>query len=152
MKSKIVFLLWCVVVVLVSSGSMVAAPEQVTYIKVQVTEGPPPPMKKATVSWYGDPSKKRDRFHGRRMANGEIFDATANMGRDIPTAAHRSLPFNSLVKFRNPKTGASVVAKIRDRGPFIRGREFDLSWIAARQLGILEQGVAMLEYSILKSG
>ena len=79
-------------------------------------------------SWYGPG------FHGRRTANGETFNANAL------TAAHRSLPFGSLVRVVNNKTGRSVVVRINDRGPFHGGRIIDLARGAARQIGM--DGVA----------
>lgn len=75
-------------------------------------------------SWYGPG------FHGRRTANGETFNA------DALTAAHRSLPFGSLVRVVNDKTGRSVVVRVNDRGPFIGGRIIDLARGAARLLGM----------------
>lgn len=75
-------------------------------------------------SWYGPG------FHGRRTASGETFNANAL------TAAHRSLPFGTRVRVVNEKTGRSVVVRINDRGPFIRGRIIDLAHGAARQLGM----------------
>lgn len=88
---------------------------------------------KAVVSWYR---------HGTVTANGERFDPN-----DF-TVAHRTLPFNTWVRFTNPETGAEVIARVNDRGPYIRGREFDLSIGTARRLGILERGVAVLDVEI----
>lgn len=75
-------------------------------------------------SWYGQP------FHGRRTASGRRFDMNEF------TAAHRTLPFGSLVRVVNPTTGKTIVVEITDRGPFIRRRVLDLSKAAARELGI----------------
>lgn len=78
-------------------------------------------------SWYG--------YTGRRTANGEPFD-----GRSM-TAASRTLPFGSRVKVTDQATGASVVVRINDRGPFVRGRIIDLSSKAADRLGSKGRGV-----------
>lgn len=75
-------------------------------------------------SWYGQP------FHGRRTASGRRFDMNEF------TAAHRTLPFGSLVRVVNPTTGKTIVVEITDRGPFIRRRVLDLSRAAARELGV----------------
>jgi rare lipoprotein A len=83
-------------------------------------------------SWYGP------RFHGRKTANGEIFDQLAY------TAAHKKFRFGTLLRLTNPNNEKSIIVRINDRGPFIRGRELDLSKAAADELGILERGVAKL--------
>lgn len=85
-------------------------------------------------SWYG-----RD-FHGRPMANGERFDMN-----DPYTAAHKSLPFGTKVTLRNPANGRKIEVTVTDRGPYIHGREFDLSAAGAENLGFAKQGVAKLE-------
>lgn len=84
-------------------------------------------------SWYG---------HGRRTASGERFNPNAL------TAAHRSLPFNTrlLVTYG----GRSVVVRVTDRGPFVRGRGLDLSRGAASRLGFLGRGSARVRYSIVR--
>lgn len=83
-------------------------------------------------SWYGP------RFHGRKTANGEIFDQLAF------TAAHKKFRFGTLLRLTNPNNERAIIVRINDRGPFIRGRELDLSKAAATELGILERGVARL--------
>lgn len=88
-------------------------------------------------SWYGPG------FHGRRSANGEIYNQNAF------TAAHRSLPFGTQVRVTNVNNGLSVIVRINDRGPFIRGRIIDLSAAAARTLGIVQTGVAPVSLEIL---
>jgi rare lipoprotein A len=75
-------------------------------------------------SWYGP------NFHGNLTANGEIYDM------DGLTAAHRTLPFGTVLAVTNPANGRSVEVRINDRGPFIDGRDLDLSRGAARALGI----------------
>jgi rare lipoprotein A len=90
-----------------------------------------------TASWYG-----RD-FHRKRTASGERF----NMN-DL-TAAHRSLPLDSLVRVTNLENGRAVVVRINDRGPYERGRIIDLSARAARVLGMKHDGVARVRLDVL---
>ena len=81
-------------------------------------------------SWYGR------QFHGRKTASGETFDMNAM------TAAHRSLPLNCYIRVTNKTNGKSVVVKVNDRGPFHGNRVLDLSYGAAKQLGITNAGTA----------
>lgn len=81
---------------------------------------------------------------GKRTANGEKFNP---MGL---TAAHRTLPFGTRVEVTNLKTGKSVVVRINDRGPFIKGRIIDLSLGAARVVGLQHSGVAKVKFVVLK--
>ena len=76
---------------------------------------------------------------GRRTASGEVFDPGAL------TAASKTLPIGSTVIVTNPKNGKSVMVRINDRGPHVRGRSLDLSRRAAEELGITEKGVARLK-------
>ena len=73
-------------------------------------------------------------LHGRRMSNGERYD------RNGFTCAHRTLPFGTRLKVTNPRNGRSVIVRVTDRGPFVRGRVVDLSYAAARELGTLASG------------
>lgn len=84
-------------------------------------------------SWYGP------KFHGKLTANGEIYDQMAL------TAAHKQLKFGTLLKVTNPKNGRSVIVRINDRGPYIEGRDLDLSKGAAIELGMMRKGVARLK-------
>lgn len=81
-------------------------------------------------SWYAG------EFHGRRTASGEIYDAEAL------TAAHHTLPFGARVRVTNRENGRTVVVRINDDGPHVKGRVIDLSRAAARALGMLETGTA----------
>jgi rare lipoprotein A len=81
-------------------------------------------------SWYGK------KFHGRTTASGERYDM-----HDM-TAAHPTLPFGVHATVTNLENGRSVKVKINDRGPFVKGRIIDVSYAAAKKLGIVEQGVA----------
>ena len=75
-------------------------------------------------------------FHGRRMANGQRFDMASN------SAAHRSLPFGTVLKVTNSANGRSAIVVVRDRGPFVRGRVLDVSPRIAGELGMKGTGVA----------
>jgi len=91
-------------------------------------------------SWYGP------KFHGKMTANGEIYDQMAF------TAAHKRLSFGTLLKVTNVKNGRSVIVRINDRGPYIEGRDLDLSKGAAIELGMLRKGVARLKIEELALG
>jgi rare lipoprotein A (peptidoglycan hydrolase) len=84
-------------------------------------------------SWYGP------RFHGKKTANGDIFDQ-----RKL-TAAHKTLPLGSKAIVTNLENGNSVEVEINDRGPYVPGRVIDVSYAAARKLGFVETGVAPVE-------
>ena len=88
-------------------------------------------------SYYGP------KWNGRRTANGEILDLNKL------TAAHKSLPFNTLVKVTNLETGKSIVVRINDRGPYVSGRIIDLTDSAARELGILKKGIAKVKLEVI---
>ncbi len=88
-------------------------------------------------SWYGPG------FNGRRSANGERYNQS-NL-----TAAHRSLPFGTKVRVTNVRTGRSVIVRITDRGPHVRGRIIDLSAAAARVVGVMQSGVAPVRLEVL---
>lgn len=81
--------------------------------------------------------------HGVRTANGERFDPQAF------TAAHPSLPFGTLVRVENVNSGKSVVVRINDRGPFVGKRVIDLSYAAARAVGLLDMGVGKVKLEVL---
>jgi len=88
-------------------------------------------VQRGIASWYGT------KFHGRKTANGEIYDM------EKFTAAHRTLPLGTYVKVkRTDGKGESIVVKINDRGPFVDNRIIDLSRAGARQLDMLSEGVA----------
>ena len=89
-------------------------------------------------SWYGPG------FHGRLTANGERYNQYAL------TAAHKSLPFGTRVRVTNVNNGRSVVVRINDRGPFIRGRVIDLSTAAARNIGMIHHGVVPVRLQIIR--
>jgi rare lipoprotein A len=88
-------------------------------------------------SWYGG------KFQGRQTASGEIFDTNQS------TAAHRSLPFGTIVKVTNLENGKTTVVRINDRGPFVPGRIIDLSRAAAAVVGLAGKGVARVRIQVL---
>ena len=90
------------------------------------------------VSFYGK------RFHGRTTASGEKFNMHAL------TAAHKTLPFGTIVEVTNLSNDKSVIVKINDRGPYVKGRKFDLSRGAFEQIAKVERGVIKIQYKILK--
>jgi len=90
-------------------------------------------IERGVASWYGPG------FHGKPTASGEIYDMHAM------TAAHRTLPFGTVVEVRNLENGRVARVKINDRGPFVGNRILDLSKEAARQLGIYGPGTALVE-------
>ena len=101
----------------------------------------PPPGYAETgyASWYGDP------YHGRRAANGEIYD------KNQLTAAHLTMPFDTMVKVTDLENNRSVTVRITDRGPFVKGRIIDLSQEAARQIRMIGSGTALVRLEVLSS-
>lgn len=91
----------------------------------------------ALASYYGEA------FQGRPTSSGEIFDMYAM------TAAHKTLPFGTMLEVTNLENGNSVVVRVNDRGPFVADREIDLSQAAAEKLGMITAGVARVSISIL---
>lgn len=94
-------------------------------------------MEEGIASWYGR------EFHGRRTASGEIYDMHAL------TAAHRTLPFGTLLEVYNLDNGRSVQVRVNDRGPFVKGRILDLSRAAAEELGMVTAGLARVRIAVL---
>jgi rare lipoprotein A len=90
-------------------------------------------------SWYGPG------FHGKQTSNGEVFDMNGL------TAAHKQLPFDTIVEVRNRENGRTVRVRINDRGPFVRGRIIDLSRGAAEALGLLTTGVAEVSLRVVSA-
>ena len=88
-------------------------------------------------SWYGPG------FNGKKTANGETFDDSKF------TAAHKTLPLGSKTRVTNIDTGGSVEVEINDRGPYVNGRIIDLSHAAAKALGIIDAGIAMVRVELL---
>lgn len=87
-----------------------------------------------------------DKFHGRPTASGEIFD----MNR--PSAAHKELPLGTVVRVQNLQNGKSIVLRINDRGPFVKGRIIDVSLAAAQELDFVESGTVPVRLEVLQWG
>src|SRR5437773_1906581 len=91
-------------------------------------------------SYYAEP------YNGRKTASGEVFDTYQGL-----TAAHRTLPFNTLVRVKNESNGREVDVRINDRGPFVDGRVIDLSLRAAREIDMVRTGTASVKIKVLKA-
>lgn len=100
---------------------------------------------KVIESFTGTASYYADKFHGRKTANGETF----NMN-DL-TAAHKTLPFGTIVKITNLKNDKSVKLRINDRGPFVKDRIIDVSLAAAKELDMLGTGTAEVRIDVIGS-
>jgi rare lipoprotein A len=106
----------------------------------------PPSVKPARIgetqtgiaSWYGVP------YHGRRSANGEIYDM------EKLTAAHRTLPFDTWVEVTNLSNNKRVDVRITDRGPFVNGRIIDLSLAAAREIDMVTAGILRVRIKVIR--
>jgi rare lipoprotein A len=123
-------------------------PPPVAQAPVEQPEAPAPPaapnvkplwVQLGKASWYGAP------YHNRRAANGEIYDMNAM------TAAHLTLPLNSIVRVTNVKTQRSVVVRITDRGPFVEDRIIDLSMAAAKAIDVWRRGTALVKLEVLEA-
>ncbi len=123
------------------------APTQVPYVINSITYYPIPDAsgysEKGLASWYGAD------FHGRPTSNGERYDMYAM------TAAHKTLPMDTMLLVRNLDNGKETIVRVNDRGPFVQGRIIDLSYKAAQQLKIVKPGtsrvkvVALAEKSLI---
>ncbi len=115
--------------------------------KKQARRTPPPPAaapkpgysETGVASWYGHP------YHGRRAANGEIYDM------EKLTAAHRTLPFDTWVRVVNLGNGKTVEVRITDRGPFVEGRIIDLSHAAARAIDLIGPGIGRVRIEVIRT-
>ena len=133
----LVFLLGCAPVPLYHSGPYSKTTANVSTGKSNKTNDQKAewPLTTTTgiASYYGK------EFHGRKTANGETFDMNAM------TAAHRTLPFGTMVRVTNLANDKFVTVRINDRGPFIKGRIIDLSYGAAKEIDLLSVGQVRLE-------
>jgi len=91
-------------------------------------------------SWYGED------FHGRMTSNGETYDMYAM------TAAHKTLPMNTMLMVKNLDNGKKTMVRVNDRGPFVRGRVIDLSYKAAKMLDVVGNGTAKVDLVALAEG
>jgi len=94
-------------------------------------------VEEGLASWYGPG------FHGRHTASGEVFDMHAL------TAAHRTLPLGTLIEVRNLENGRTLVARVNDRGPWVRSRIVDLSLAAAQELGLEQRGIGRVRLTVV---
>ncbi len=94
-------------------------------------------VERGLASWYGHP------YHGRPAADGEIYDM------EQLVAAHRTLPFQTMVRVRNMANDKTVDVRIIDRGPFVGGRIIDLSHAAAVEIGLIGPGVGQVEVTVI---
>jgi len=140
---RLTLLLFCAVLVIAGCGRKkprVAAPPPAPGARTPVTPAPPVgSTERGIASWYGKP------YDGRPAADGEIYDM------EKLVAAHRTLPFQTMVRVRNLSNDRTVDVRIVDRGPFVAGRIIDLSQAAARAIGMIGAGVAQVELTILSS-
>lgn len=93
---------------------------------------------------YGMASYYSDKFQGKKTASGEIYN------RWEYTCAHRTLPFGTKLKITNLENKKSVVVRVNDRGPHIRERIIDLSYVAARDIGMLDKGIVRVKIEVEK--
>lgn len=120
----IAFIATCIMVSPIGKDQLAAG--STTFVRQHAFVGP----RLDQVSWYGE------WHHGRTTANGEQFDMFAL------TAAHKYLPFGTLLRVTDVRTGRSVIVRINDRGPYWQDRSLDLSYGAAQELGIVDKGTA----------
>lgn len=91
----------------------------------------------SSASWYGP------HFHGKPTASAEPYN------RNLLTAAHKSLPLNTYILVTNMNNGREIIVRVNDRGPFIAGRDIDLSEVAAKMIDAIPSGVVPIKYEIL---
>jgi len=104
-----------------------------------VANGTPIYSETGKASWYGPP------YNQRRGANGQIYD------QEAMTAAHRTLPMNSLLRVTNLQTGQSAIMRVTDRGPFVPDRVLDLSLASARAVGVYRPGTAEVRIDVYET-
>jgi rare lipoprotein A (peptidoglycan hydrolase) len=110
----------------------------VSSAKLNASARKPLAVWECTSSWYGDD------FDGQPTANGETYDMYAT------TAAHPTLPLGSIVRVVNPRNHRSQIVRINDRGPYVEGRELDVSYEVARRLGFDQHGLAKVRLELLE--
>ncbi|MEO5358045.1 MAG: septal ring lytic transglycosylase RlpA family protein [Nitrospirae bacterium YQR-1] len=146
---KTLFFLMTFTIVAAFFASCSTAPKSVSttknyqknvYIPDKSTSPQESPVREGSImvaSWYGPD------FHGKPTASGEIYDMNAM------TAAHKTLPFGTILRVTNPNTGASAEVIVNDRGPFIAGRDLDLSYSAAKNVGVYGPGTMTVQIDYL---
>jgi rare lipoprotein A (peptidoglycan hydrolase) len=121
-----------------SPSQTIPAPLSTSNVNLNNGQHKPLATWECTTSWYGGD------FDGQQTANGETYDMYAE------TAAHPTLPLGSIVRVVNTKNHRSQVVRINDRGPYVEGRELDVSYQVARQLGFDQHGVAKVRLELLE--
>jgi len=114
-----------------------SSPTRPKHSKTPPTPAPVGYTEEGNASWYGNP------FHGRRASNGEVYDMYKL------TAAHRTLPFETMVRVTNLNNGKTTTVRITDRGPFVDNRILDLSQAAAREIESIGPGVVPVRIEVL---
>ncbi|MFD1820332.1 rare lipoprotein A [Pseudarcicella hirudinis] len=102
-----------------------------------------PTMAQIGEEFYGKASYYADYLHGKVTSNGERYQ------KDCYTAAHLDLPFNTFLEVTNTETGKMTIVKVNDRGPFVADRMIDLSYAAARDIDLLQSGIASVKIKII---
>lgn len=129
---------------ILAAGILASCSTTVRYSnKTHYSEPKPKVQASKGETFFGKASFYADKYHGRTTANGERFDM-----HDY-TAAHKELPFDTIVKVTNLKNGKSVVVRINDRGPFVKGRVIDLSKGAAEKIDMVAAGVVDVKLEIM---
>lgn len=121
-----------------SAPAMVPASPNPALAKVKHTPGQPLKVWECVSTWYGEP------FDGQPTASGEVYDMYAQ------TAAHPTLPLGSVVRVTNTRTRRSTIVRINDRGPYVDGRDLDVSYEVARRLGFDQRGLALVRVELLE--
>ena len=117
-----------------------AAPDEVSGDDAEfIASHRPIYTEEGVASWYGPP------YHNRVGANGKVFD------QNVMTAAHRTLPMGSLIVVTNEKTGQSATMRVTDRGPFVQGRQLDLSMASAKATGVYRAGLANVRIDVYQT-
>jgi len=98
---------------------------------------------------YGVSSYYGEDFHGKLTANGEVYDMYGMYG---VTAAHKTLPLNTVARVTNMENDKSIILRINDRGPYVAGRILDCSYGAAKKLGFVIQGTTKVKIEIIEFG
>ena len=138
--NRVLSILMAALFLVASVGAAPVPDHPVSQVKTKSKASQPgsKPYQVGNASWYGK------RFHGRATASGEDFDMF------VLTAAHRQLPLGTYVKVTNLRNGKSIIVRVNDRGPYIRGRIMDLSYSAARMLDF-HAGVEKVRLDIVES-
>ena len=121
-----------------SPSQTASAPQKLIESPVSKAQQKPLATWECTTSWYGHD------FDGQQTANGETYDMYAE------TAAHPTLPLGSVVRVVNTRNHRSDVVRINDRGPYVEGRELDVSYAVAKKLGIDRRGTAKVRLELLE--